>query len=92
MSYGFTVKAKSKKNLKELAGVEVAKIVSQQPPHAKDQLAIIKTVNAFADFIEQPLAEDESYKLSAHGSVSWNGTGELVGANIQVQVSITKDE
>jgi hypothetical protein len=91
MSYGFTVKAKSKQGLKEAAAVEIAKVVSVQPVHAKDNLAIIKTCNAFADYIEHDLDDDESYQLTANGYLSWNGEGGIHTARIEVHTSVIKD-
>ena len=92
MSYSFVVVAKSKQGIKESAGVEIAKIVASQPSHAKDQLAIIKTVNAFTDYIEKPLDDGESYRLSANGYLSWQSEGGITSANITVSTSIVKDE
>jgi hypothetical protein len=91
MSYGFTVKAKSKQGIKEAAAVEIAKVVSSQPVHAKDNLAIIKTCNAFADYIEHDLDGDESYQLTANGYLSWTGEGGIHTARIEVHTSIVKD-
>lgn len=91
MSYGFSVKAKSKQGLKEAAALEIAKVVSAQPVHAKDNLAIIKTCNAFADYIEHELDEDESYTLSANGYLSWSGEGGIHTARIEVTTGIIKD-
>jgi hypothetical protein len=91
MSYSFKVTAKSKQGLKEAAAVEIAKVVSSQPAHAKDNLAMIKTCNAFTDYIEKELGDDESYALNANGYVSWVAEGGVTSASITVQTGIVKD-
>lgn len=92
MSYSFFVKAKSKQGLKEAAAVEIAKVVASQPAHAKDNLAIIKTSNAFIDCIEMPLIDNESYTLSASGYLSWLADGGITQASITVGTGISKDD
>ncbi len=91
MSYSFKVTAKSKQGLKEAAVVEIAKVVAQQPVHAKDNLAMIKTCNAFTDYIEKELEDGESYTLSANGYLSWVTDGGITGASISVSTGIIKD-
>jgi hypothetical protein len=88
MSYTFTVKRPTKSEAKHAVRAEFDKIVSNQPPHARDCNGVIAAADAFIDALDDRDGHD--FEVSIYGSVSWWGTwGTEAATVVQVSANIT---
>lgn len=86
MSYGFTVKAKTKAEVKAKVTESWDAIVSAQPIHAKDRASAEACALAFVDALQDD--EEKDVQLHVYGSVTWAPGNEIMQADARVTATL----
>jgi hypothetical protein len=90
MSFSFSGKrAPTKVGILAIAAAELAKVVEQQPVHAKDVPTIQRAVEAHVALLAEPSIEQD-IDLSVSGSVSDSTTQGIQWLNMNVSVGLVK--
>lgn len=73
MSYSFSVRGKTKAEVKERADIEFKRVLANQPTHKVDMEAAQNAANAFVDMLDHAESANMDIVCAVNGSVSWRG-------------------
>ncbi len=86
MSYSLIAKAETKELAKQAVVLELDKIISYQPVHAKDRAIILANANAVIDLLgEEDPTKDIS--VSCNGYLCWSDTEQASFTTVSVSCS-----
>ncbi len=77
MSYSFSARGATKAEVMEKVVAELDKVVAGQPIHSADRAQAQAAAEAFLGVIPE-VNENQDFYVSLSGSVSWNGTDNVV--------------
>ena len=95
MSFSFTISAKTKDEVKELASAEMDKVISGQADHAHDKDAVVNACVAYANLLNG-YEDGDTISLSVSGSLGWSSSSgdahKYTGAGLNVSARCYKNQ
>lgn len=91
MSYSFSVQADNKSDASAKVGIELAKVVENQPSHAADINAAQNAADSLLAVLVDP-TDGEQIGVSMSGSLSWRDANVFTSGSINVSASVRAKE
>jgi len=96
MSYSFSVRGTTEREVMKKVDAELDKVEASQPIHAADRMQARTAVMAFVNIVPEPNDKQDFY-VSVSGSVGWSGNlgspgCAIISAGVSVSASLVAKE
>jgi hypothetical protein len=89
MSYSFSVRGRTKKDVREQFTRELDQVARTQEVHKKDQSAIDQATAGFLELVNpQP---GEIINMHTYGSISTDANGDVRNVSLSVQIGVSRE-